>query len=359
MSGLVGGVGGNANAINNLLSRQGLSAAQGRVKTGKANSMIREKVREMSKPSNAQGTSSGLGVKTSIFDSLKQHSESLQAQRAKSSDTTSQIKKLKYSFKNISSKILKSKTSSAAKQAAGQARREAIRLRNQKNEKGADTEEIDAAIAHAKAMERVAKKKAKHLEVEELAKASGGVGAGTVDDEKEIDEAVLDEREDEDYAEEEKIIDEAMVDEEFEMPTEEMLQMFSELSESLESIDDASLDMMAELNDELAQGMQDMLEDMGLDDLTESIEGAKREMDPADLKMMKIKHRNKEMKEIVKADADYLKAVFDRLEKLKTSGAIPGMSTGNSGAAMPAGVGAVPAMPSGISMPEPTIDVSL
>ena len=34
--------------------------------------------------------------------------------------------------------------------------------------------------------------------------------------------------------------------------------------------------------------------------------------------MMKIKHRNKEMKDIVKADAEYLKAVFDRLEKMKS-----------------------------------------
>ena len=39
--------------------------------------------------------------------------------------------------------------------------------------------------------------------------------------------------------------------------------------------------------------------------------------------MMKIKHRNKEMKDIVKADAEYLKAVFDRLEKMKSRGVVP------------------------------------
>ena len=38
-------------------------------------------------------------------------------------------------------------------------------------------------------------------------------------------------------------------------------------------------------------------------------------MDPADLKEMKIKHRNREMKEIVKADNEYLKAYFKYLEK--------------------------------------------
>lgn len=46
-------------------------------------------------------------------------------------------------------------------------------------------------------------------------------------------------------------------------------------------------------------------------------------MDPADLKMMKIKHRNKEMKDIVKADAEYLKAVFNHLEKMKDNVVIP------------------------------------
>ena len=36
-----------------------------------------------------------------------------------------------------------------------------------------DSEEIEAAISHAKAIERVAKKKVRHLEEEELAKACG------------------------------------------------------------------------------------------------------------------------------------------------------------------------------------------
>ena len=38
-------------------------------------------------------------------------------------------------------------------------------------------------------------------------------------------------------------------------------------------------------------------------------------MDPQDLKELKIKHRNKEMRDIVKADSGYLKAVFNNLEK--------------------------------------------
>ena len=76
--------------------------------------------------------------------------------------------------------------------------------------------------------------------------------------------------------------------------------------------------------------------------------------------MMKIKHRNKEMKEIVKADAEYLKAVFDHLEKMKDNPVIPSgggvsLSAGYSGtsfSADAAGIGAQVA-------PAPVIDISL
>ena len=47
-----------------------------------------------------------------------------------------------------------------------------MRLKRQKQNSDSDSEEIDAAIAHAQAMERVAKKKAKHLEEEEMVKAA-------------------------------------------------------------------------------------------------------------------------------------------------------------------------------------------
>ena len=66
------------------------------------------------------------------------------------------------------------------------------------------------------------------------------------------------------------------------------------------------------------------------------------------------------MKEIVKADAEYLKAVFDRLEKMKDNPVIPSgggmsLSAGSSGtsfSADAAGIG-VP------TVPAPVIDISL
>ena len=106
--------------------------------------------------------------------------------------------------------------------------------------------------------------------------------------------------------------------------------------------------------------MRDIMDEMGMDELSDTMLSVKKDIDPADLKMMKIKHRNKEMKEIVKADAEYLKAVFDRLEKMKDNPVIPSgggmsLSAGSSGtffSADAAGIG-VP------TVPAPVIDISL
>ena len=126
----------------------------------------------------------------SIVTSTLSYSESLRNQRQQTKNTTLALKKLKYQFKSISSKILRSKTSQASKQAAGQARREIMRLKRQKQNSDSDSEEIDAAIAHAQAMERVAKKKAKHLEEEEMVKAAGGICQGDRISEEETKECL-------------------------------------------------------------------------------------------------------------------------------------------------------------------------
>lgn len=128
---------------------------------------------------NGQMQAANSWSQDSIVTSSLSYSESLRNQRQQTKNTTLALKKLKYQFKNISSKILRSKTSQAAKQAAGQARREVLRLKRQKQNSDSDSEEIDAAIAHAQAMERVAKKKAKHLEEEEMVKAPAESGRET------------------------------------------------------------------------------------------------------------------------------------------------------------------------------------
>ncbi len=275
----------------------------------------------------------------SIVTSTLSYSESLRNQRQQTKNTTLALKKLKYQFKSISSKILRSKTSQAAKQAAGQARREIMRLKRQKQNSDSDSEEIDAAIAHAQAMERVAKKKAKHLEEEEMVKAAGGICQGdriSEEETKDVQDAEAENAQNEEEISAEGSADEVSGD----------FSAYEYAGDSYDTSDYIALgmdafyaqagDFMSEMSDftselmqEMSDSLRDLMEEMGLDGISDTAVSVNREMDPADLKMMKIKHRNKEMKDIVKADAEYLKAVFDHLEKMKDNAVIP---TGNTGA---------------------------
>ena len=275
----------------------------------------------------------------SIVTSTLSYSESLRDQRQQTKNTTLALKKLKYQFKSISSKILRSKTSQAAKQAAGQARREIMRLKRQKQNSDSDSEEIDAAIAHAQAMERVAKKKAKHLEEEEMVKAAGGIWQGDQiceEETKDVQDAEAENAQNEEEMSAEGSADEVSGD----LSTYEyagdsydisdyvdlgMDEFYAQAGDFMSEMSDFTSEMMQEMSDSL----RDLMEEMGLDGLSDTAVSVDREMDPADLKMMKIKHRNKEMKDIVKADAEYLKAVFNHLEKMKDNVVIP---TGNAGA---------------------------
>ena len=316
-----------------------------------------------------------LGQK-SIVTSTLSYSEALRNQRQQTKNTTLALKKLKYQFKNISSKILRSKTSQAAKQAAGQARREVLRLKRQKQSGNYDDDEIEAAINHAKAMERVAKKKAKHLEEEELAKAAGGIWQGDRISEEETKDVQDAEAENVQNAEEmsaesseeemsrdlsayEYAGSEAYAGDSYDISDYIDLGIdafYAQTGDFMSEMSDFTSEMMQEMSDSL----RDLMEEMGLDGLSDNAVSVNREMDPADLKMMKIKHRNKEMKDIVKADAEYLKAVFDHLEKMKDNVVIPtgggmSLSAGSSGtsfSADAAGIGAQVA-------PAPVIDISL
>lgn len=281
----------------------------------------------------------------SIVTNSLSYSESLRDQRQQTKNTTLALKKLKYQFKNISSKILRSKTSQAAKQAAGQARREVLRLKRQKQNSDSDSEEIDAAIAHAQAMERVAKKKAKHLEEEEMVKAAGGICPGDriceeetkdvqdaeAENAQNAEEMSVESSEDEmsrDLSAYEYAGNEAYAGDSYDISDYIDLGMdafYEQAGEFMSEMSDFTSEMMQEMSD----GLRDLMEEMGLDGLSDTAVSVNREMDPADLKMMKIKHRNKEMKDIVKADAEYLKAVFNHLEKMKDNVVIP---TGNAGA---------------------------
>lgn len=284
-----------------------------------------------------------------VLQSGALYSDALRQQRVGTKKSQTALKTLKYSFKSISSKLLRSKTSISARQVASQAKREVTRLKNLKKVEGYDPEELEAAIIHAKAMERLAKKKARHLEEEEMAKV-GGACMGEELEKEEMSEEI---QEQEDL---EELPLEDMSSEEFQA---QLDQMIAELEASMDQMMaelEASMDDMMEA---LEQSMEDMMEDMGLDDLFEDMTGSATDTDPEDLKMMKIKHRSKEQQDQAKADAEYLKAIFKHFEAVKSAGA---MNVGNANPMpvlnMTGGSDAVSSVESAVTA-EAHIDVSL
>lgn len=292
------------------------------------------------------------------------YAESLRASRAKNQKTKAKVKKLRYSFKAISSQIMKSKTSVTARQVAGKAKREVVRLRQKKLSAQYDPEEVQIALTHALKIERVAKKKVKHLLEEEMVKVTGGPCAGELE-EKTNKESDQEKAEDAIAAMENGMSgeDAAAMQQRRAMSSQEQAQYIQEQMQAMQEMMQAQMeqmqyamemaqeqmraqmeDMMSDFMDEMEESMKELLEESGLSDLLEEMAGGfDMEMDPADYHMMKLKHRAKELKEIAEADAEYLKAVFNRLERMKDSAlqGISGNSDNNASsfAAVPAGGG--------------------
>lgn len=235
---------------------------------------------------------------TGVIDNMQLYAKALEKQRKSNNNTSLEKKKLKYSFKKISSKIISSKTSTAARQVVSQAKREIQKLKDAKRTGKYDSDEIDAAIDHAKAMERIARKKVRHLEEEEMAKRCSSDSAVTGVDEEAA------EREDPVEKECDELRDEVS-----------KIKDSAEKEEYIES-EEVTNEMLYEICDEMEE-MLDQIEE--LSDLMDELMENPVDMDAGDIEKLETKHRNKEMKEITKADGDYLKAIFENYERERSA----------------------------------------
>lgn len=218
--------------------------------------------------------------------------------------------RLQYNFKEISARILRTKTSGNARQVVTNARQKVAQLRRMSKSDNYDEGELESAIRHAEAMARVAKKRMKHLQEEERAGGRGG-----------LCEARLEERSEEKAAEKAGQTRSERQAEQADREMERLMQEYQELmQEAMEELEE--LGSMEEFSEELAQ--------LAFDE----------DMDPEDLEMMKKKHRASEMREIVEADMKYLKAMFDRLQREKQSAgsSIGGFGGGNDSGSVSGGV---------------------
>ncbi len=212
-------------------------------------------------------------------------------------------KKLQYSFKEISTRIMQAKTSGSASRVLTSARSKVAMLKRKQQSGEYDDQDLRHAITHAEAIARVAKKRMKHLREEENAKRQGGPCEAELEDKQENEE-----------------IDQLVADGSTEASGEDIQKELQKLKREYQKL-------MRDAQELMEESVQ---ESGGLEELSEELShAAADDMDPADLELMKKKHRAKEMREIMEADMKYLKAVFDKLAKEKQENASGG--TGSMG----------------------------
>ena len=200
-------------------------------------------------------------------------------------------KKLTYSFKKVSNRIMSSKTSSHANKAVREARSELVQLLMKQKSGDYDEKAVSNAIAHARSIERVAKKHRKHIEEEERAQRTH---AGITEEEEEILE--------EEEAEGTEETQEQQAREQQEQ-AERSAQELEQLTREIEQMIRESEEQMNELADELMSS------------------ASYEHMDDDDIEAMKKRHRAEELRDILEADMKYLKALFDQLSKEKQANA--------------------------------------
>lgn len=211
----------------------------------------------------------------------RQTANAIRIQKKKASQKK---KKLNYNYKKISRQITMNNTSTGARRVITKAREEVVSLLRKQMSGKYDETDIRHAVIHARKMERVARRKKKHLEEEEKAKATGkGLveqGAGSDEDEQ-----------------------------------------MKKLEESMENLKDEELERMQKLMEEYEKLMQELEETGGTNDIMKEYMGAsEQEISPEGVDKLRKKHRADEMKDIVEADMKYLKAMFNRLAREKQAG---------------------------------------
>ena len=225
-------------------------------------------------------------------------------------------KRFFYNFKDVSGKILSARTSGGARRVLATARQKTALLRKKMKSGEYDEKAVQLALIHAEAMERVAKKKMKHLQEEEAAKR-GGICAGD-NDREQIEEQM---RQDEQMMMEKQAQDPSYAagsQQPMEGTPIEDVSMEELMADALQAQMLDLTDVMDEFVEEFSELMTDSMEEINsLDELADELMGANAEpdMDPEDLKDLKLKHRAKEQKEIAEADSKYLRAFFQKLQR--------------------------------------------
>lgn len=210
--------------------------------------------------------------------------------KSKSSSSGKLKKRLPYNFKQLSRQIIQAKTSDSARSLVSKMQAKLSWLYKKLKSGEYSEREVSAAIIHAASMERIAKRKVKHLEEEETAENGGGIGSAGEDEE---------------------------------------IYGKDELKESMKENQEISDEMMRKMMEEIEELEKELAED-AMAEMQDMLSCAPGDMSEKEIDELKRKHRNSEEKQLTKADLRYLKALFDGLEQEKRQLA-SGIGSGSSG----------------------------
>ena len=232
-----------------------------------------------------------------------------------------------YNYKEVEAKILRAKNPVSAEQAVLSASRKVLEVKAKISSGNGDPEELQLALTHAKRMELTARKKKRHLELEEIAKTAGERDERASQQEKafsDMKNAMVS-------------LEEEKVTEKEDAIFEEREDLIKEASDSLgDSGERASEDMLASLNEMISEFGEEELKE--LEEAMEALSDMEiidPHMSKEELEELKRKHRAAEQKELVKADMDYLKGIVKhQLDKMGTISGI-GIGASSIGATIP------------------------
>ena len=201
-------------------------------------------------------------------------------------------KRINYNYRELSNQLMRARTSMGASQVLVRAFHRVGILQRQYRSGDYNENEARRALIHAESIARVARKRVKHLKEEERLKKGGFCDAELEEEREEFRPEDID----------------LQKQEPPEMSSEEMERLMEELEAAMRDLERESMETMEELT-----------------------VAVQEDMDPEDLKMLKKKHRSKELREIMEADLRYLKALFQELEKERREGSSSSaVSSGNS-----------------------------
>ncbi len=300
------------------------SGTSGTSEVSERSSELRDKIRNLNKVQTYGRDANGR--KTFVGQSQDKVNGYLDLSRSTASKKSEKSKKpVRYNFKEVSSKILRAKTSISAGQAVIAAKRKVVEVRRKIEAGDGDPEELQLVLTHAKRMEMVARKKKHNLELEELVEHTQSR------DEKleKQEEAATD-------------IKDAIVAAEEEKVSKEEDEIFEERQDMIEDAVEEAEERKSENTEEMLANLNEMISKFGEEELKEleeemefleCMEIVDPHMTEEELDELKRKHRAAENRAIVKADMDYLKGMIKhQTEKGNSSGAssVSAVSTSSS-----------------------------